>query len=95
MAIWYVDPVNGDNTKSGNSFANRRLSINTNNTTSPLISIICIIKDADAKPPLPSWVFVRLGCSKRLLGSSRDRAESARDCQRSPRSAPRAAKERP
>ena len=28
MAIWYVDPINGDNTKSGNSFANRRLSIN-------------------------------------------------------------------
>ena len=33
MAIWYVDPVNGDNTKSGNSFANRRLSINGNNTS--------------------------------------------------------------
>ena len=31
MAIWYVDPINGDNTKSGNSFANRRLSLNTNN----------------------------------------------------------------
>ena len=28
MAIWYVDPINGDNTKSGNSFANRRLSLN-------------------------------------------------------------------
>ena len=29
MAIWYVDPINGDNSKSGNSFANRRLSLAT------------------------------------------------------------------
>ena len=40
MAIWYVDPVNGDNTKSGNSFANRRLSINANNTSDQLVTIL-------------------------------------------------------
>ena len=53
------------------------------------------IENADAKPPLPSWVFVRLGCSECLLGSRLERAEIARDCQRSPKSGPRAAQEQP
>ena len=65
MAIWYVDPINGDNTKSGNSFANRRLSLNANgpsgDTPGNYFSDTANLADGDEVRIIKSPDFTSLG----------------------------------
>ena len=64
MAIWYVDPVNGDNSKSGNSFANRRLSLATsgpNGSTAGTPFGTNLLADGDEVRIIKSPDFTSLG----------------------------------